>query len=68
MFCKHTLDAGFGGFLEVLKHVAWNSGWKTGNGKEQGEFRFLPSIEWSESIYDALPTCEGARWGVGRYC
>ncbi|WP_017306185.1 RNA-guided endonuclease TnpB family protein [Spirulina subsalsa] len=23
MLCKHTLDAGFGGFLEVLKHVAW---------------------------------------------
>nr|WP_237748034.1 transposase [Spirulina subsalsa] len=23
MLCKPTLDAGFGGFLEVLKHVAW---------------------------------------------
>ena len=23
MLCKHTLDAGFGGFLEILKHVAW---------------------------------------------
>ncbi len=22
MLCKHTLDAGFGGFLEILKHVA----------------------------------------------
>ena len=23
MLCKHTLDAGFGSFLEILKHVAW---------------------------------------------
>ncbi|GBF82049.1 zinc ribbon domain-containing protein [Aphanothece sacrum] len=23
MLCKHTLDAGFGVFLESLKHVAW---------------------------------------------
>jgi putative transposase len=23
MLCKHTLDAGFGGFLEILNHVAW---------------------------------------------
>ncbi|CCQ63529.1 Transposase [Crocosphaera watsonii WH 0401] len=23
MLCKHTLDAGFGSFLEILSHVAW---------------------------------------------
>lgn len=23
MLCKHTLDAGFGGFLEILSHVCW---------------------------------------------
>jgi putative transposase len=26
MLCKHTLDAGFGGFLEILSHVSWKRG------------------------------------------
>jgi putative transposase len=26
MLCKQTLDAGFGGFLEILSHVSWKRG------------------------------------------
>lgn len=26
MLCKHTLDAGFGGFLEILAHTCWKRG------------------------------------------
>ncbi len=26
MFCKHTLDAGFGQFLNILEFVSWKRG------------------------------------------
>ncbi|PMB10685.1 transposase [Fischerella thermalis CCMEE 5273] len=45
MFCKHTLDAGFGQFFTILNHVAWKRGKYFGKVNKDGTSQICPNCD-----------------------
>jgi putative transposase len=45
MFCKHTLDAGFGQFFTILGYVAWKRGKYFGKVNKDGTSQTCPNCD-----------------------
>jgi putative transposase len=69
MFCKHTLDAGFGQFFTILSYVAWKRGKYFGKVNKDGTSQICPNCDahtGNKALYIRIHSCPECGYTVNR--